>query len=90
MRVIAYLRVSTEKQVDEGLGMDVQRQAIGSWASKKEHLLYRLSCLPCESLSNLPASEGGPVDLDECAAITAFSRAEIDRIITDMSDSYIP
>ena len=39
MRVIAYVRVSTEKQVVEGLGMDVQRQAIRSWASEKEHRL---------------------------------------------------
>lgn len=37
MRVIA--RVSTEKQVDDGLGVDVQRQAISSWASKKEYRL---------------------------------------------------
>jgi phosphatidylserine/phosphatidylglycerophosphate/cardiolipin synthase-like enzyme len=30
---------------------------------------------------NLPQSEGGPVDMDKCAEITAFFRAEIDRII---------
>lgn len=40
--------------------------------------------------ANLPKSEGGPVDLDECAAVTAFFRTEIDRIITDLSDAYEP
>ena len=33
MRVVAYMRVSTEKQVVEGLGLDVQREAIRKWAS---------------------------------------------------------
>lgn len=33
-------------------------------------------------------SAGGKVDLDECAAITAFFRGEIDRIISQLSDPY--
>ena len=36
----------------------------------------------------LPQREGGPTDLDECAALTGFFRDEIDRIITDLSDPY--
>lgn len=36
---------------------------------------------------DLPSSEGGPVDVDECAAICAF-RAEIDRIIADLSEEF--
>lgn len=37
---------------------------------------------------DLPASEGGPVDVDECAAICGFFRTEIERIISDLSDPF--
>jgi phosphatidylserine/phosphatidylglycerophosphate/cardiolipin synthase-like enzyme len=40
--------------------------------------------------SDLPVSEGGPTDLDECAALTGFFRDEIDRIVTDLSDPCVP
>jgi phosphatidylserine/phosphatidylglycerophosphate/cardiolipin synthase-like enzyme len=40
--------------------------------------------------ADLPASEGGPVDVDECAAICTFFRDEIDRIISDLSDPFEP
>jgi DNA invertase Pin-like site-specific DNA recombinase len=36
MRVVAYLRVSTDVQA-EGLGPDVQRAAISEWAGTHEH-----------------------------------------------------
>jgi DNA invertase Pin-like site-specific DNA recombinase len=37
MRVVAYLRVSTDRQAEEGLGLDIQRSAITSWARAKGH-----------------------------------------------------
>ena len=37
MRVIAYLRVSTDRQAEEGLGLDVQRAAIRKWAKARGH-----------------------------------------------------
>jgi DNA invertase Pin-like site-specific DNA recombinase len=37
MRVIAYLRVSTERQAEEGLGLEVQEQAIRAWARANSH-----------------------------------------------------
>jgi phosphatidylserine/phosphatidylglycerophosphate/cardiolipin synthase-like enzyme len=40
--------------------------------------------------ADLKESEGGPSDLAECKRITDFFRAEIDRIITDLSDPFVP
>lgn len=37
MKVTAYLRVSTDKQADEGAGLDVQRDAIKKWARAEGH-----------------------------------------------------
>jgi len=40
--------------------------------------------------ANLPKAEGGPNDLAENKRICDFFRAEIDRIITNLSDPYTP
>jgi len=37
MKVVAYLRVSTDRQAEEGLGLDVQQQAIRAWAKQHGH-----------------------------------------------------
>jgi DNA invertase Pin-like site-specific DNA recombinase len=37
LRVVGYLRVSTDKQAEEGLGLDVQEQAIRTWAKSTGH-----------------------------------------------------
>lgn len=37
MKLIAYLRVSTDKQAEQGLGLDVQRRAIATWAKANGH-----------------------------------------------------
>jgi phosphatidylserine/phosphatidylglycerophosphate/cardiolipin synthase-like enzyme len=39
---------------------------------------------------NLPKAEGGPKDLAENERICDFFRSEIDRIIADLSDPYVP
>src|SRR5207244_624236 len=41
MKVVAYLRVSTDKQVEQGLGLDVQRQAVRAWAEELGHRVVR-------------------------------------------------
>jgi DNA invertase Pin-like site-specific DNA recombinase len=37
VRVVVYLRVSTDKQAEDGLGLDVQRKAITAWAKDAGH-----------------------------------------------------
>jgi DNA invertase Pin-like site-specific DNA recombinase len=37
MKVIAYTRVSTDKQAEQGYGLDVQRKAIRAWAKAGGH-----------------------------------------------------
>ena len=37
MNVVAYLRVSTDRQAEEGLGLPIQRHAIRAWASANGH-----------------------------------------------------
>jgi DNA invertase Pin-like site-specific DNA recombinase len=37
MKIVAYLRVSTDRQADEGLGLDIQEQTIRRWAKAHGH-----------------------------------------------------
>lgn len=37
VKIVAYLRVSTDRQAEEGLGLEVQRHAIRTWAAKEGH-----------------------------------------------------
>ncbi len=42
MRLVCYIRVSTPGQAEDGLGLDVQREAIGAWAARQEHELVEV------------------------------------------------
>lgn len=37
MKLVAYVRVSTDRQAEEGFGLDVQRKAIRKWATAQGH-----------------------------------------------------
>jgi DNA invertase Pin-like site-specific DNA recombinase len=37
MKLVAYLRVSTEGQAEDGYGLDVQRSQIEKWAKAHTH-----------------------------------------------------
>lgn len=39
---IAYIRVSTERQAEEGYGLDVQERAVKAWARREGHRLTRV------------------------------------------------
>lgn len=41
-RVVGYVRVSTEKQVEEGFGLDVQARAIRKWVRANRHRLVQI------------------------------------------------
>jgi DNA invertase Pin-like site-specific DNA recombinase len=41
MKVVAYLRVSTDRQADEGYGLVVQRRLIRDWARANGHTIVR-------------------------------------------------
>lgn len=43
MRLVAYLRVSSESQLD-GYGLDTQEDAVRRWAGSHEHLLVEVVC----------------------------------------------
>lgn len=42
MRLVGYVRVSTTGQVEDGLGLDVQRGAISAWADRLSHELVEI------------------------------------------------
>lgn len=48
MRLLGYLRVSTQGQVDDGAGLDTQRDAIRTWAKARGH---RVGWLADEGIS---------------------------------------
>lgn len=37
MKVVAYLRVSTDRQAEEGFGLEIQKSAIQAWAKANKH-----------------------------------------------------
>lgn len=42
MKLVGYVRVSTENQVEEGLGLEVQRRALKEWAKRDRHRLVAI------------------------------------------------
>jgi DNA invertase Pin-like site-specific DNA recombinase len=43
MKLVAYLRVSTDKQAEEGNGLDVQERMIEAWATRNGHTITALT-----------------------------------------------
>lgn len=87
MRVVGYIRVSTDKQAEQGLGLDVQRQALKTWAKAKGHRLVAV-----ESDEGISGSNGleHRLGLAEALATVRGKRAEavvvyrLDRLARDL------
>jgi DNA invertase Pin-like site-specific DNA recombinase len=43
MRVVAYLRVSTDRQAEKGFGLDVQTQAVKAWSKANGHRIVLIT-----------------------------------------------
>src|SRR5437762_2867073 len=70
---IAYLRVSTDRQAEVGLGLDVQHEAIQSWAQQNGYVL--VDTFRDEGVS-------GRKDLDDRPALLeAFQSLRADRAV---------
>ncbi len=87
MRVVAYLRVSTNRQAERGLGLDVQERAIRAWAKAGGHSLVAVCRDAGVSGSNGLASRVGLADaLDMLRADKADALAvyRLDRLARDL------
>jgi DNA invertase Pin-like site-specific DNA recombinase len=88
VRIVGYLRVSTERQADEGLGLEVQEQGIRAWAVAEGHKL-----VACYSDGGVSGSNGidARVGLHEALTALAAGRADglvvyrLDRLARDLS-----
>lgn len=87
MRVIGYVRVSTERQVEEGLGLKVQEQAIRRYC--KENGLRLAGLFSDEGISGAKELDARPGLLDALGALKDGSAAAIvvyrlDRLARDL------
>ena len=72
MKVIGYIRVSTDRQADEGFGLDIQREVISQWAKTNNHKL--IDVLADEGISGTLGVEHRPA-LSEALVRVAEGRA---------------
>lgn len=76
MRLAAYVRVSTKGQAEEGLGLDVQRQAIRKWAKANGHRIAEV--YPDESVSGSNGIDQRPALTD---ALLAIERGQAEGLV---------
>jgi len=87
VKVVGYVRVSTATQVEDGLGLDVQKAAIRAWCKANGHRLT--SILSDEGISGAKELEDRP-GLAEAIAIMRDGRAQgvvvprLDRLARDL------
>lgn len=87
MKVVAYLRVSTDRQASEGLGLDVQEQAVRAWAKANKHRI--VAVLTDAGVSGANDLDGRPALADalellrakEAKAIVVY---RLDRLARDL------
>src|ERR1039458_6071839 len=87
MKLIAYLRVSTDKQAEDGYGLDVQEADVRQWAKANGHRIVALVADEGVSGSNgLDTREALPEALIALNAGTADALLipKLDRLSRDM------
>jgi DNA invertase Pin-like site-specific DNA recombinase len=81
MKVVGYVRVSTERQAEVGLGLEVQEQAILSWAQERGHVL--VAVLRDEGISGTREAADRP---GLSAALNALEDGEADGVVVARLD----
>jgi DNA invertase Pin-like site-specific DNA recombinase len=76
LKVAAYIRVSTDRQAEEGQGLDVQRRAIRQWAKSNGHLVTMWTADEGLSGSNGLDSRAGLLE-----ALSAVSEQSVTGIV---------
>src|ERR1039457_3247549 len=87
MKVIGYVRVSTGKQAEEGLGLEVQEQAIRSWAKSHRHKI--VAVIADEGISGAKELDDRPGLAEALAMIGngvvgGICVARLDRLARDL------
>lgn len=85
--VVAYLRVSTDRQAEHGLGLDVQRAAILSWARSHAHRVTVWTADEGVSGSNGLDQRAGLAEalaLLRARSVTALVVYRLDRLARDL------
>jgi DNA invertase Pin-like site-specific DNA recombinase len=88
VRIVGYLRVSTQRQADAGLGLEVQEQAIRAWAVAEGHQL-----IACYRNGGESGANGIDTRIGLHEALTALAGgragglvvARLDRLAGDLS-----
>jgi len=81
VRVVGYVRVSTDKQAEQGLGLEVQERAIRGWAKSNKHQVIRI-------YRDEGASGANGLDrrVELADALEAMGRGEADGLVVARLD----
>ncbi len=87
MKILVYLRVSTDRQADEGLGLEVQEAACRAWAKAHKHRVVAVLC--DRGISGAKDLDDRPALADALTALKAGEAAGIvvyrlDRLARDL------
>lgn len=81
MKLVAYLRVSTDEQAERGGGLDVQRAQLTVWAEREGHTLNRW-----ESDEGISGSNGLDKRLALDRALQAIESGEVEGLVVAKLD----
>lgn len=86
-RAIGYCRVSTDRQANEGVSLDAQRQAVRAWATANGYNLGKLHVdagISAKRADNRPALQAAIADAcNPPAALVVYSLSRLARSVRD-------